>query len=137
MITNLINGIKSEISSLISTVQNIAGQIAKYLHFSVPDEGPLSDFDKTPGDMIDMLANGLKNGVGTIKFAAGTVAQSLSDGLGFGSMAASSYALAGSGGGQIVNITINASGNVTKNEKELGDRIQEQIWEKIKKQGKL
>ena len=44
IIGGLINGIKSKISGLVDSVKDIAGTIASFLHFSEPDEGPLSNF---------------------------------------------------------------------------------------------
>lgn len=53
MIQSFIDGIKKMIGKLTSAVSNVAQTIAKYLHFSEPDLGPLSDFSKSGGDMID------------------------------------------------------------------------------------
>lgn len=51
-IYSLVQGITNAIPSLISGVQSVASTIADYLHFSVPDKGPLADFDESGGDMI-------------------------------------------------------------------------------------
>ena len=53
IIGNLIDGITGMFSSLTSTVSDAASIIADFLHFSVPDKGPLADFDKSGADMID------------------------------------------------------------------------------------
>lgn len=53
MIQSFIDGIKKMISKLTSAVSNVASTIAKYLHFSEPDLGPLSDFSESGGDMVD------------------------------------------------------------------------------------
>ncbi len=53
LIGSLIKGIKSMLSSLSSTVTNVAGTISRFLHFTVPDEGPLKNADEWGGDMID------------------------------------------------------------------------------------
>ena len=53
MIQSFIDGIKKMIGKLTSAVSNVASTIAKYLHFSEPDLGPLSDFSESGGDMID------------------------------------------------------------------------------------
>lgn len=53
MIQSFIDGIKKMINKLTSAVSNVAGTIAKYLHFSEPDLGPLSDFSESGGDMVD------------------------------------------------------------------------------------
>lgn len=45
MINGLVEGIANAIPNLISGVESVASTIASYLHFSVPDRGPLSDMD--------------------------------------------------------------------------------------------
>lgn len=52
MIQSFIDGIKKMMGKLGSAVSNVAKTIAGYLHFSVPDMGPLADFDESGGDMI-------------------------------------------------------------------------------------
>lgn len=44
-INSLVEGISNAIPNLIDGVTNVASTIASYLHFSVPDRGPLSDMD--------------------------------------------------------------------------------------------
>ena len=53
MIDGLIDGIQSMLGNLGEVASNVASTIADYLHFSVPDKGPLADFDKSGGDMVD------------------------------------------------------------------------------------
>lgn len=53
MIGALVDGITNAIPNLINGVSNVASTIAEYLHFSVPDKGPLADFDESGADMID------------------------------------------------------------------------------------
>lgn len=62
MLSGFVNGIKSMINKIEDVVKNIASTIRKYLHFSTPDEGPLSDADTYMPDMIELFATGiLKN----------------------------------------------------------------------------
>ena len=51
---NAINGLKG-------TITGIADMIRKILGFSVPEEGPLSNFDKSMPDMIDLMTKGIDN----------------------------------------------------------------------------
>ena len=60
MIQNFIDGITSKFSALIQKVQSVAQTVADYLHFSVPEKGPLSDFDKSAPDMIDLFTQGIE-----------------------------------------------------------------------------
>ena len=60
IISGIVNGIRSMIGSVVSAVSNVANTIRSYLHFSVPDEGPLSDADEYMPDFMNLLASGIK-----------------------------------------------------------------------------
>ena len=66
IIGGLIDGIKSKISGLVDSVKDVAGTIASFLHFSEPDEGPLSNFHTFMPDMIDLLGKGIKGNFGKL-----------------------------------------------------------------------
>lgn len=59
LINGFIDGIKSGIQWLKDTVSGIAQTVADFLHFSVPDKGPLHDFDESGGDMVDLFVQGM------------------------------------------------------------------------------
>lgn len=59
LIEGLVNGIKSAMSTLTKAVKNVASTIASYLHFSVPDVGPLADFNYSGGDMIQSFIDSM------------------------------------------------------------------------------
>ena len=48
------------ISSVVSAVSNVASTIRSYLHFSVPDKGPLVDFESWMPDFMGGLAEGIE-----------------------------------------------------------------------------
>lgn len=60
LIASLVKGITNAIPKLTQGVKRVADTIASYLHFTVPDIGPLSDFDKSGGDMIDVFVKGMQ-----------------------------------------------------------------------------
>lgn len=60
IISGIVNGIRSMIGSVVSAVSNVANTIRSYLHFSVPDKGPLSDADEYMPDFMNLLASGIK-----------------------------------------------------------------------------
>jgi phage-related protein len=66
IIANLVSGITSKISDVINSVKNVASSIASYLHFSEPDEGPLSNFHTFMPDMIDLLSQGITGNIGKL-----------------------------------------------------------------------
>ena len=80
-IQSLIDGIKSKISGIVNSVKDIANTISSYLHFSVPDKGPLVDVPNWMPDMIDEMTKGIYNEEGKLETAAGSLAGKLATGL--------------------------------------------------------
>lgn len=74
IIRGIINGIKSMISGVVSAVSSVASTIRSYLHFSVPDVGPLTDFEDWMPDFMSGLAKGIENGRGMIEKAVSGIA---------------------------------------------------------------
>lgn len=62
MIMSLIDGIQGVLGNLGDAMNNVASTISRYIHFSKPDVGPLSDFDTYAPDMIDLFTEGLEDG---------------------------------------------------------------------------
>lgn len=63
-------GIKSNMPSLSNVIggaQGIAGMIRSFMHFSVPDVGPLADFDEYAPDMMDLFIKGIKDNESKLK----------------------------------------------------------------------
>ena len=81
MIQNLIDGIKSKISGVVDAVSGVASTIASYLHFSVPDKGPLADADTYMPDFIELMTSGMAKGIPQLENAAATMAKALSPDL--------------------------------------------------------
>lgn len=61
LIQNFINGIKSKISAVGEAVSSVAQKAASFLHFSEPDEGPLSNFHTFAPDMMKLFAEGIED----------------------------------------------------------------------------
>ena len=123
LIGNIVQGIKDKIGAVKDAVVGVADKIKSFLHFSVPDEGPLTDFPNWMPDMMRGLATGIKKNMGVVKNAVGALAaemvpdadmtQALSY-YGQNRMPSGTPALAGAGGCQTVaggartfNITVN------------------------------
>lgn len=66
IISNLVNGISNGIDRVKGAVSSVATTIRSYIGFSVPETGPLSDFDTYMPDMIDLLVSGITNGQGPV-----------------------------------------------------------------------
>ena len=59
MIMGIVNGIKSCISKVSGAVKDVADTIKSYLHFSVPDVGPLTAYETWMPDFIQGMAKGI------------------------------------------------------------------------------
>lgn len=60
MINGIARGIRSAISNVTSAVSNVASTIRSYLHFSVPDVGPLTDYESWMPDFMEGLSKGIE-----------------------------------------------------------------------------
>lgn len=68
-IGDIVNGIKSMIGNVGEAVSSVTDKIRSFLHFSVPDEGPLTDYESWMPDFIGGLAKGIEKGRGMIENA--------------------------------------------------------------------
>lgn len=60
MINGIARGIRNAISNVTSAVSNVASTIRSYLHFSVPDVGPLTDYESWMPDFMESLSKGIE-----------------------------------------------------------------------------
>lgn len=61
IIQGIVDGIKSKVTAIGDAVKGVADKIKSFLHFSVPDEGPLTDYQKWMPDFMQGLANGINS----------------------------------------------------------------------------
>ena len=109
-INGLADGIISAAQSLLDSVRNIASQIASYLHFSRPDEGPLRQYETWMPDFMAGLAKGINDNAWRVTDAL----QGVTNQMVFTPQAyVAQPALAGANGnaysGRPITITINAA----------------------------
>ena len=82
IINGIVDGIKSAAKAVGDAVKGVATSIRIFLHFSVPDEGPLVDFPTWMPDMMRGLASGILENKSLVSAAlldlAGTMSLSLS-----------------------------------------------------------
>lgn len=69
IINGIVNDIRSAIGNVISAVSSVASTIRSYLHFSVPDVGPLTDFQSWMPDFMNGLAEGIEGSKSVVKDA--------------------------------------------------------------------
>lgn len=65
--SNMATGIKNNIHKVTNAVTSVANKIKSFLHFTEPDEGPLSNFHTYMPDMIDLMVSGIKSNTNKIK----------------------------------------------------------------------
>ena len=125
IISGIIDGIKSMISNLADTVTGVADTIRDFLHFSVPDKGPLTDYESWMPDFMKGLAEGINESKKYVEKAVNGVAQAMqltmdSD-LNYSLNGISGAVVGGSSGGTVNNYynndnsrTVNQTNNSPK-----------------------
>ncbi len=78
---NLAAGINDDAWRVSNAASNLAEIIRKYLHFSEPDVGPLSDFHTYMPDMVRELADGMDKNKGLAEKSAAGIASAISSGI--------------------------------------------------------
>lgn len=66
IILGLVKGITDNIGKVVDAVKGVGEKIKSFLHFSVPDEGPLTDYESWMPDFMSGLATGIKENKGTV-----------------------------------------------------------------------
>lgn len=74
IISGIVDGIKSCIGKVKDAVENVANTIKSFLHFSVPDEGPLTEYESWMPDFMEGLAKGIEQSRGLVEKAVNGVA---------------------------------------------------------------
>lgn len=74
IINGIVNGIKSCIGKVKDAVCSVADTIRSFLHFSVPDEGPLTEYESWMPDFMSGLAKGIEESKGMVKDAVSGLA---------------------------------------------------------------
>ena len=77
IIGGIVDGIRSCISKVKEAVTDVAETIRAFLHFSVPDEGPLTDYESWMPDFMGGLAKGIEQSRGMIAKAVKGVASDM------------------------------------------------------------
>ena len=73
-INGIAEGIRSAVGNVVSAVSDVADKIRSFLHFSVPDEGPLTDYESWMPDFMGGLARGIEKSRGLVRKAVEGVA---------------------------------------------------------------
>ena len=73
----IVNGIKSAVGAVTDAVNGVANKIRSVLHFSVPDEGPLTDYESWMPDFMAGLARGIEQSKSLVTKAMDGVAANM------------------------------------------------------------
>ena len=77
MIGKLVDGIRSMIGNIGKAVGDVANKIKSFLHFSLPDEGPLRDIMDWPRDMMQQYGGGITDNLGYVTAAVSGVTENM------------------------------------------------------------
>ena len=106
LMQNLINGLNYMLGNLINTVADVARAISDYLHFSVPDKGPLTEFESWMPDFMKGLADGINKSKKYVEKAISGVADAMTIAMNSDfnvDMSGVASVMAGAGGTTVVN----------------------------------
>ena len=67
LVMGIVDGIRSCIGAVGDAVKSVADTIRSFLHFSVPDEGPLTDYESWMPDFMKGLAKGIEQSKGMVR----------------------------------------------------------------------
>lgn len=77
MVIGIANGINQAIGHLVNSVKNVANIIWSYLHFSVPEIGPLTDYENWMPDFMQGLSKGIEQSRHLVRGSIDKVAQDM------------------------------------------------------------
>ena len=113
MIDNFIAGIKEKWEHLKSTVTDLANTIKSLLGFSEPEDGPLSNFHTFAPDMMELFAQGIRDNVGMIQNALGTVTSTITTDFTSPELVPNSYSAISNPTEEIATAMAAGEGNIT------------------------
>lgn len=77
IVNGIADGIRNAVDNVVDAVKSIADKIAAFLHFSVPDEGPLTEYESWMPDFMAGLAKGIEKSRGLVENAVKGVASDM------------------------------------------------------------
>lgn len=126
IINNIVNGIRAKIGAVKDAISNVASTIKSYIHFSVPDVGPLADANTYMPDFMKLIAGGIEKGIPQIQNAMTDMTTAMVPDM-TGSMAKNTTNNA--------NVNITVYGSQGQDVRELADIIQQRINTQVYNQG--
>ena len=125
IIDGIVDGIWSGIGAIADAAASVADTIWSYLHFSVPEKGPLTDFHDWMPDFIGGLAKDMQSQLPTLRAGVDLVASEMG---GIVPGTGNSYGYdGGHGGSGFGNVYITVNGAPGQDETEIADRVMDRI----------
>lgn len=81
IIGGIVDGIQGAIGKITDAVSGVANKIKSFLHFSTPDEGPLTDYERWMPDFMNGLATSMKQSSGGIQEAIQGISEQIAEGF--------------------------------------------------------
>lgn len=123
LIQNFVNGIWNKIGAVGDAIGAVANKIASFIHFSLPEEGPLAKANTYMPDMVKLFAKGITQSLPMLEKAADQMAGVLSND------ATATIQGGQQAAGKTVNapISINVYGAAGQDVNQLADIIQQKM----------
>lgn len=121
IIDGIVKGIQNSIGKVAGAVKGVADKIKSFLHFSVPDEGPLTDYESWMPDFMGGLADGISSNEDIVLDKVKELAGGISI-----LMKGATASAATAAGSQISNRTSNMTQNVSINNSYSGGSMEAQ-----------
>lgn len=121
IIDGIVSGINGAIGKVTDAVKGVADKIKSFLHFSVPDEGPLTDYQSWMPDFMGGLADGISASEDTVLDKVKGVASGIKT-----LMQGATASAATAASSQVNNTTSNMTQNVNINNSYTGGSTETQ-----------
>ena len=130
-----------------NAASNLANAVSNIVGFSIPKEGPLSDADECMPDFMKLMAEGIRKSskmlVASVRELASSVGGAFT-GLSLPEIGAGQLAMAGAGGGSVVNNTrsigslqVVVNGYNARNDNDLADTVVHRINEMLNEDSRV
>ena len=135
------SGINANAWRVTNAASNLANAVSNLVGFSIPKEGPLSDVDEYMPDFMTLMAEGIRKSskklIASVRELASSVGGAFT-GLSLPEIGAGQLAMAGAGGGSVVNNTrsigslqVVVNGYNARNDSDLADTVVHRINEML------
>ena len=140
-------GINNNAWRVTNAASNLANAVSNIVGFSIPKEGPLSDADEYMPDFMKLMAEGIRKSskvlVASVRELASSVGGAFT-GLSLPEIGAGQLAMAGAGGGSVVNNTrsigslqVVVNGYNARNDNDLADTVVHRINEMLNEDSRV